>query len=412
MTGGTGGTGGTSAGPAGRRSPPPVAIYHNIVWPKYKGAVFTALHQLAQGSGWPISFVQVAQTEGERVALSGVDLRYHRYPFELLFEGAYEAVPRGRLAWALFRHVWRHPAALVVMPGYHRPEYWAMLLACLLRGKRRAVFCDSTGQDKRRAALGAWAKGLAKRVFFQLCDGYFCYGQRSAEYLQAQGAHADHIYPGCQAAALPLGFNAEAALARRVAARAADPEARFLYVGRLAPEKDLPTLLQAFKRFADARGGARLVLVGAGPMREALQAQVQALGLADVVEFTGALDIDALSDQYARALCLVLPSSSEPWGLVANEALHHGCPVLVSEACGCRPELVVDGVTGYAHAVGDVAGLAQALGRVAETLADAAVVGAACQRLMTAYTPQRAAAVILQGCARSLDQPVVLGPAT
>jgi glycosyltransferase involved in cell wall biosynthesis len=394
------------AGAAGRRGPPQVAIYHNIVWPKYKGAVFSALHELAQQTGWQVGFVQVAQTEGDRVALSGVDLRYHTYPFELLFEGAYDAVPRGRLARTLFRHVLRNPARLVVMPGYHRPEYWAMLLACLLSGKRRAVFCDSTGYDKPRRTFGGWAKGQAKRLFFSLCDGYFCYGTRSAAYLLESGARADHIYHRCQAAALPIGFNADSALARRVAAREADPSPRFLYVGRLSPEKDLPTLLRAFKSFRDGRGAtdgsARLVLVGAGPLRAELEAQAQALGLGERVEFTGALDIDRLSEQYARALCLVLPSTSEPWGLVVNEALHHGCPVVVSEACGCRPELVIDGTTGYAHAVGDAAGLAQALGRAVDTLGQTAAVGVACQRVMTAYTPRLAAWEILGGCARVL----------
>ena len=97
------------------------------------------------------------------------------------------------------------------------------------------------------------------------------------------------------------------------------------------------------------------MLVGAGPQQGLLMAHAKALGLGSTVEFTGAMDMEGLAEQYARALCLVLPSTSEPWGLVVNEALHHGCPVLVSESCGCRPELVLDGVTGFAYAAGQSA---------------------------------------------------------
>ena len=137
-------------------------------------------------------------------------------------------------------------------------------------------------------------------------------------------------------------------------------------------------------------------------LRDELRAASAALGLADRVEFTGALDIDGLADQYARAMCLVLPSRSEPWGLVVNEALHHGCPVVVSEACGCRPELVVEGRTGYAHPVDDLAEIQACLTRVTQQLADAAAVGRVCQQHMQAYTPARAAANILSGCERIL----------
>ena len=374
-----------------------VAVYHNIVWPKYKGAVFSALNELSLAQGPGIGFVQIAETDGERAALSGVDMRYHRYPFELVFKGAYDAVPTRRLVWALARHVARSPARLVVLPGYHRLEYWSMLLACMLTRKRRAVFCDSTTQDRPRG----FVKGLLKRLFFINCDGFFGYGQRSAEYLRANGVAAARIYQPCQAAALPLGFDAAQALARRVAARALAPEARVLYVGRLSAEKDLPSLLKAFQQFRAERAAARLVLVGAGPQRDMLVAQAAALGLASSVEFTGAMDIEGLADQYARALCLVLPSTSEPWGLVVNEALHHGCPVLVSESCGCRPELVADGVTGFAYAAGNVQALHGGLVRITDTMgttAAVAAVAAACQQHMTAYTPRHAAEHILAGC--------------
>lgn len=375
-----------------------ITVYHNIMWSKYKGEVFSALHQLAGATGEKVRFVQIAETEGERAVLAPVDLRYHRYPFHLLFQGRYEAVSALRRSWALAGDLLRHPADVVILPGYHKPEYWAMLLTCMLTGRRRAVFCDSTAYDRPR---GGW-RTVAKRLFFRACHGFFGYGSRSAEYLRSHGAPVERIFERCQAAALPIGFDREAALQLRLRLRAHPAEPLFLYVGRLAPEKDLPTLLQALQRFRQMHGHGRLELVGDGPERAALQAQAKALGLDEAVRFRGALDLAEIGQAYAQATCLVLPSRSEPWGLVANEALHHGCPILVSEACGCRPELVVPGVTGRAHAVGDVADLAAAMTALAQDSRDEASIARSCQAHIAHFSPEQAARQILKGCARIL----------
>jgi glycosyltransferase involved in cell wall biosynthesis len=106
---------------------------------------------------------------------------------------------------------------------------------------------------------------------------------------------------------------------------------------------------------------------------------------------------EALAEQYLRASGLVLPSFSEPWGLVVNEALSYGCPVVVSQVCGCVPELVLDGRTGYAFPAGDADQLAQ---RMEDVLAmgPLAAVSDACQDLILGFTPDYAAIQILNGC--------------
>jgi glycosyltransferase involved in cell wall biosynthesis len=284
-------------------------------------------------------------------------------------------------------------ADLIVLPGYHRLEFWAMLAACLLSGRPRAVFCDSTANDRPRR----WLRSVAKRFFFSHCHGYFAYGQRSREYLLAHSAHADAIFVRCQAAALPHGFTFEAARSERLQQAVPSAAPRFLYVGRLAREKGLEVLLEAFARVRARLPQATLALVGSGPLEGPLRAGCETRGLGAAVAFLGSMAPEALGDQYLRASCLVLPSFSEPWGLVVNEALSYGCPVVVSQVCGCVPELVIDGVTGYAFPPGDVDQLAQrlqdvlALGGV-ETTTDA------CQGLIAGFTPDCAAIQILNGC--------------
>jgi glycosyltransferase involved in cell wall biosynthesis len=117
------------------------------------------------------------------------------------------------------------------------------------------------------------------------------------------------------------------------------------------------------------------------------------------VHFLGSLQDAPLSREYFGASCMVLPSKREPWGLVTNEALNHGCPVIVSESCGCVPELVVEGVSGYAFPAGDVASLHRTMLKSLEAFADTAGVAKRCTEVIQRFDPPSAAASIARGCA-------------
>lgn len=371
-----------------------IDLYHNIRWSRYKAGVFSALYEQTKDSSCHVNFFQIADTNGHRAALSGVDMSYHRYPHELLFAGSYSAIPKRALIRKLFSKVFRSNAELVLIPGYERPEYWGMLLAALLSGKKRAVFCDSTLKDKPQS----WIRGIFKRLFFLGCNGVFCYGNRAREFLLHYGVDRHRIFQRYQAAALPLQYSAEAA---RVARRRLSPPAdapRFLYVGRLSPEKSLDVLLRAFKAVLADIPRARLVLVGGGKQADEMKSFAASLELADAVEFAGSMDQDALAEQYSMATCLVLPSRTEPWGLVVNEALHYACPVVVSDHCGCVPELVQEGVTGFSFKTDDVSDLAAQLLRVTTTFGDSLEIGEHCLRVISRYTPDVAAGQLIQGC--------------
>jgi glycosyltransferase involved in cell wall biosynthesis len=125
------------------------------------------------------------------------------------------------------------------------------------------------------------------------------------------------------------------------------PNKYFLYVGRLAEEKGLDTLLDAFCRYRRAGGDWKLVLVGDGPRMGLLRARAEQLAIADAIEFHGLRKGDDLLRYYAFAGCFVLPSTREPWGLVVNEAMAAGLPVIVSTQCGCADDLVEYGGNGF-----------------------------------------------------------------
>ena len=223
-----------------------IRIYHKSLWPKYKGAIFSVLHQLSQERGVEISFVHVAETDEIRLALGGVDLTYHTYPFRVIIPGSYEDASTLRRTFALTRDLLTNPADLVVLPGYDRIENWVMLLVCMLTGRKRAVFCDSTLNDNPQVR---W-KVLAKRFFFSRCDAFVAYGQRTKEYLLALGANHDKIIFPCVAPALPHDYDASEVRSNYAASNVDNSGlcSRFLYVGRLAPEKGLIDLLDADRK--------------------------------------------------------------------------------------------------------------------------------------------------------------------
>jgi glycosyltransferase involved in cell wall biosynthesis len=374
-----------------------IAIYHNILWSKYKGVVFSQVHLDGAPRGITPSFIQIAETEDIRMGLGGVDLSYHQYPFRLLFRGSISNAPLFRRIGALARDLYKNPVDLVIMPGYHRAEYWAMLVVCILLRRKRAVFCDSTLVDRQRAAWREWAK----RWFFVWCNGFFCYGIRSKEYLMSYGVSESKIAYRCQAAALPRGYGADKVLAHYQSNWHGRPgEPRFLYVGRLSIEKGLDDLFTAFCVLYKRLPGARLDLVGAGPLADELKRRVTTLKMGHAISFLGSKGLEEIAVLFQASTALVLPSHSEPWGLVVNEALSYGCPVVVSSACGCVPDLVRERITGYAFEAGNVDDLVKAMDSARHLSNDRQAVARQCLEVVSDYTPERAATQILDGCVR------------
>lgn len=371
-----------------------VNIFHNILWPRYKGLIFSGLHNFALPSNIKVSFFQIARTSSDRKNLGEVDTSYHRYPYQLLFNGSYDSIPKIKLCRILFKQVAQSDADLILLPGYHLIEYWFMLLACILTGKKRAVFVDSTSKDQPDSRLKYWLK----RFFFSMCDGFFAYGERSKEYLLSFGVSRNKITTRCQAAALPHSYTAERALRERIARRKGDMPSSFLFVGLLSAGKGIDVLIRAFSQVRQQNRLASLTIVGGGPIREELKALAASLNVADAVRFPGAANINQLAGYYLNASCLILPSRSEAWGLVVNEALSYGCPAIVSAHCGCAPDLIIEGKTGYVFRTDDVDELAKKMSSVVNDMGNVEKVANDCIALMQKFTPEKAAAQILNGC--------------
>ncbi len=133
-----------------------------------------------------------------------------------------------------------------------------------------------------------------------------------------------------------------------------------LYSGQMIERKGVDTLLQAFSKIADRRGEARLTLVGAGPELQRYRAGVPR-ELTERIAFLGFRQPDDLPDIFAAADLFVLPSRHDGWGVVMNEALAAGLPIVTTQGVAAADDLVREGVNGLVVPVDDAAALATAL---------------------------------------------------
>lgn len=136
-----------------------------------------------------------------------------------------------------------------------------------------------------------------------------------------------------------------------------------LYVGRFAEEKNLFTLLRAGVYLKEHRQDFVLCLVGKGEKREELEAFCEEHSLQDKVCFVDYMLFDQLVSYYKMAEVLVLPSKFEPWGLVVNEALACGLPVIASDRVGAVDDLIIRGENGDIFSWDDTKELADLLGK-------------------------------------------------
>ncbi len=289
----------------------------------------------------------------------------------------------------------------VVITGYYYPAMRAAARWARRRGRASIFMGDSQWGDRRRIALREWAKGWWVRRHY---DAAFAAGERTVEYLMRMGFPRERIWTGYDVVD-NQAFATGAALARGEAGplrkRLGLPERYFLFVGRFAPEKNLVRLVEAYAKYRKTAGRSAwgIVLVGSGPQETELRARTQELP--DVV-FAGFQQKDTLPPYFGLASCLVLPSTSEPWGLVVNEAMAAGLPVLVSQRCGCVPELVQHGVNGYVFDPFDTEEMVRFLGAMSSDTADAEKMGEASRQIVALYTPETWAQTLADCVERTL----------
>jgi glycosyltransferase involved in cell wall biosynthesis len=283
-----------------------------------------------------------------------------------------EVRPGGRwtvLSRGVVRELGRFRPDAVAVGGWNQPAFWQALAYTRARRIPFLVWIESTLRDARSESRPL---ETAKRAMVRAASGAFVPGRASAEYARSLGIPDDRIAVAPNAVDTALFGDRVAALRRPHDA------CRFLYVGRLDPEKGLETLLAAFREVP-----GELVIVGSGSEEDALRRAAD-----ERVVFTGPLDRDAVIEQYAHADVFVLPSRSEQWGMVLNEAADAGLALVASTAAGAAYELVEDGVNGFVVEPGDVPALRAALERLTADARFREAAGRRSRELVAPLTPE------------------------
>jgi glycosyltransferase involved in cell wall biosynthesis len=264
------------------------------------------------------------------------------------------------------------------------------------------VMSDSQEIDFPRTIFREWIK----RRYVICCDGALVGGRPHSYYLVKLGMDATRIRVGYDVVDNEY-FDNGAGQARANAAALRQqhglPERYFLTSARFIEKKNLPRLIQAFADFlramgeqAQASGPWHLVVLGDGALRGELERRVATLGLATRVLMPGFKQYPELPLYYGLAQAFILASTTEQWGLVVNEAMASGLPVLVSECCGCARDLVQSGVNGYTFDPRDVSALTGLMVRLAENEDRRQAMGEASANLIDVWSPDVFAANLIE----------------
>lgn len=333
-----------------------LALIHTQCGP-YHLARVRALSKIYSGE---VKLIQLAEKEEQRewtVDAQNINLA-------TIDDGSLTAVPENVLTAKLLAHLKTIQPTVLVIAGY---AYQPMRAAAEW-AKKNEVFTimlsDSHYLDKPRNLIIEKLKGLWICKHF---DAAFVSGASAALYLQNLGFPSNRIWRTYDV--VDNSYFAEVSEKikqwEQPQKQLQLPEQYFLYVGRFSPEKNLLRLLEAYQIYcqqmlANNQQIWSLVLVGSGSQEHELKLKVKQLGLQNIY-WEGFKQLDTLPYYYGLASALILPSTSEPWGLVVNEAMACSLPVLVSDRCGCLLDLVFPGINGYVFNPFEVENMANAL---------------------------------------------------
>jgi 1,2-diacylglycerol 3-alpha-glucosyltransferase len=315
---------------------PSVAIVFHHIGPYHHARLNAAADRLS------VTGIEWSAKGYEAWGAAATPARYHKVS---LFPEATDHYPKKtELRSAFSSALGQVNPPVVAVNGWNNFGSHIAANCCVRRGILMLVMSESARQDEPRIS---WKEAIKRRMV-GLYSAALVGGQDHVEYLVDLGMPRERIFTGYDVVDNEY-FRRRTAEIRNskfeIRNKFGLPENYFLASARFIEKKNLPRLISAYAEYrqkSQAGGSATwdLVLLGDGPLRETLNSQLSILNLNAHVHLPGFKSYDELPVYYALANALVHASTSEQWGLVVNEAIASGLPVIVSERCGCVPELV------------------------------------------------------------------------
>ncbi len=256
---------------------------------------------------------------------------------------------------------------------------YATNVRALWHSRKLGIKVLMRGESKLHPRTANPVKQSAKDAFLRWCfsrvDGFLCIGRLNREFYRHYGVQDSRLFDvpyavdnGFFQQRLAQARSQREALRTSLGLAAGRPV--ILFAGKLIPHKGPWDLLEAYIRLA--RDGAApqpyLLFAGDGSERAGLEERARQTGW-DSIKFLGFRNQTELPALFDLCDFFVMPSSFEPWGLVVNEIMNAGKPVVISDCSGCAPDLVKHDVNGLIFPAGDVAALSAALAKLASDAA-------------------------------------------
>jgi glycosyltransferase involved in cell wall biosynthesis len=366
---------------------PRVAIITEIIAP-YRLPVFNSL---ARNTGVDPHVVFLSETDPS--------LREWRiYNDEIRF--AYDVLPNWRrrvggynflVNWGLYRQLDNASPEIVICGGYSYLASWQAARWCSRHDVPFVLWSESTRHDDRHSFAPV---EFLKRQFLRHCRAFVVPGQSALDYLVSFGVPEEAIVTAPNSVDNDF-FSQGALLARTNAAhyraRYALPQRFFLYCGRVIESKGVFDVLEAYASLSPKlRSEVSLVFAGNGKAKFALQNRAKSI-CPGGVHFAGFVHREDLPVYYGLADMLIFPTHSDPWGLVVNEAMACGLPILTTSVAGCAADLVENGRNGLIVEAGAVDQLASGMDLLARNCEMRSRYGAHSQEKIRAHSPQACA---------------------
>lgn len=373
-----------------------VLIVHNQLWAHYKAIVFNELQLISnQEKDFELLVLQLARIEKSRLKFDDTSVFKHQYNYQLLHDGVLEDLSLKQRVLGILRTIQSYRPDIVNLTGYYDLASLIVLWYCKLKGIKTVLSNESTSGDHTRN----FSKELFKSLFIiKLFDGFFNFGQQSKEYMLALGAKASQMLVNRNCVDNQLleeiyKENCQQRVSKQSSLNL--PKHNFIFVGRLIEFKNLFKLLDAFK-IAQKNNSWGLIILGDGELKSTLKQYAQDLEVKNVFFFEG-VNWQQVPQYLSLSDVLVLPSFSEPWGLVVNEAMACGLPVAVSNKCGCAAELVKESENGFTFNPENVNEIAETLVKFMDKKLDLVKMGEASKKIIQEYSPINVAKEMFQG---------------
>ncbi len=319
-------------------------IIHPFLWTHYKATIYSELQQVFdKDPDAELLVLQVALNEKNRANLGNIDWDLHKYNLQLLFDDFVENTTVWQRFIKVCKWINKFKPTVINLPGYYDNALNLALIYCKIKGIKVILSIDSTENDTEQRS---W-KDSIKKWFVSQSSGFFCYGTKSTELMLKLGAKSNQILMKNNAVdndSISKIHKKTLENRGKVKNELGLRKYNFTYVGRLIEVKNIERLFEAYKKVQNENWG--LICLGDGNEKDNLVSFAKSNELSGV-KFIDGQNWQKIPEFLALADVFILPSYSEPWGLVVNEAMACEMPVLVSNRCGSAIDLVENNMNGF-----------------------------------------------------------------